>query len=420
MIDSDGLLQRHLPVLKYDSQEHYFADSAAEWTDNPGNLLSRADGTPIASATPAGGESKLELAFLQETSYANSQDVLDTDVIGDPSRSYREQANRLHEDERYRNRIYGRAQVDSHGRTWLQYWFFYFYNDYNLIGSFIHAGRHEGDWEMIQIRLDEAQEPDCAVYAQHNSAEVRRWDQVDRVPGTDQPLVYVARGSHASYFEPGTLWTGYWFDLADGKRRSPALTLEIVREGRPEWRWMEWPGYWGDTRKGYGWLDSGSPRGPCRHDQWDDPSRLVSTADAAAEPRGAARPSLPPAPRVTTSRRGEDLRLLYEAEGGDAAGLPDDALRAAGPEPVGLVVTVNSPDDKAPPSSYAIPIANRTGEVTVPARFDPSKRYDVYVSTATANGLSSESVRCDIDPIDGRRRPGAASIFRMLPRRSRP
>ena len=33
------LLQRHIPVLRYDSQEPYFADAASEWTDNPGNQL---------------------------------------------------------------------------------------------------------------------------------------------------------------------------------------------------------------------------------------------------------------------------------------------------------------------------------------------------------------------------------------------
>ena len=31
------------PGLKYDSMEQYFCDSAAEWTDNPGNELRRAD-----------------------------------------------------------------------------------------------------------------------------------------------------------------------------------------------------------------------------------------------------------------------------------------------------------------------------------------------------------------------------------------
>jgi hypothetical protein len=44
MGEHDDLLRRHQPGLKYDSMEQYFCDSAAEWTDNPGNELRRADG----------------------------------------------------------------------------------------------------------------------------------------------------------------------------------------------------------------------------------------------------------------------------------------------------------------------------------------------------------------------------------------
>ena len=54
MGEHDDLLRRHQPGLKYDSMEQYFCDSAAEWTDNPGNELRRADGrTRSASCWPA-------------------------------------------------------------------------------------------------------------------------------------------------------------------------------------------------------------------------------------------------------------------------------------------------------------------------------------------------------------------------------
>ena len=111
---------------------------------------------------------------------------------------------------------------------------------------FIHAGLHEGDWEMIQIHLSHGK-PDHAVYAQHKVAEGRDWRQVDLLPRTQRPIVSVARGSHASYFEPGTQWTGQWFDHADGKRRSPELELEVTDESEPKFRWLRWPGRWGTS-----------------------------------------------------------------------------------------------------------------------------------------------------------------------------
>jgi|SRR5450755_1320530 hypothetical protein len=55
-VDPAALLHRHVPVLRYDSQEPYFADAASEWTDNPGNQLRRADGTVIAVASADSGQ----------------------------------------------------------------------------------------------------------------------------------------------------------------------------------------------------------------------------------------------------------------------------------------------------------------------------------------------------------------------------
>src|SRR3954467_5437209 len=105
------LLERHKPFLKYDSHEAYFADSAAEWTDNPGNALKRADGTVLATA-----ENGLHLGFLGPT-YGPNAAAAKTDVISNPSRDYAKQARRLHADPKYRNRVYGRV-VDDGGDQW--------------------------------------------------------------------------------------------------------------------------------------------------------------------------------------------------------------------------------------------------------------------------------------------------------------
>jgi hypothetical protein len=387
MSTTTELLQRHRPFLKYDSHETYFADSAAEWTDNPGNRLLAKDGTELA----VGGKT-LGLTFLGDR-YPDGRKASAGDRISDPSKKYADQARALHSNPAYANRVYGHAVSDGDGHTWLQYWFFYFYNDYNLIGPFIKAGLHEGDWEMIQIHL-RGENPDHAVYAQHKIAEGRDWRQVDILPGTQRPIVYVARGSHASYFEPGTQWTGHWFDHADGKRRSPELTLEVVDETLPAFGWLRWPGRWGDTKAAGSPLDSDSPTGPAVHDQWRDPLKLEGSARAhmlaAAGPEGP--PPIPPSPpRITADWQEDRIVVRYEVFSGQGDVWPD-----------GLVVTVNSPDEHAPPTTERFAVKKHGGTVKLKTSVDPANRYDLYASVATPDAMASESVRVDLAP----RRPG--------------
>src|SRR2546423_14031697 len=136
MAAHEELLRRFAPQLEYDSQETFFADSAAEWTDNPANVLRREPETGteqvILAAAPRGeGQPKLTLDFLGELNYANGARVHPGDQISDSRRDYRDQYARLREP-RYANVAYGRAASDRDGRLWLQYWFWYFYNDYTL------------------------------------------------------------------------------------------------------------------------------------------------------------------------------------------------------------------------------------------------------------------------------------------------
>jgi hypothetical protein len=149
--DPAALLQRFQPQLRYDSQEAFFADSAAEWTDNPRNVLRRATKpgdapSIIAAATPGGTQPQLSLEFLGHPSYANGALSERGDNISDPAGDYRNQYVALRTRGGYANRMYGRALADSHGQLWLQYWFFYFYNDYNLAGNFGLHTRAIGRW----------------------------------------------------------------------------------------------------------------------------------------------------------------------------------------------------------------------------------------------------------------------------------
>ena len=381
------LLQRHAPVLRYDSQEPYFADAASEWTDNPGNQLKRADGTVIAAATPTGGQPALSLGFLGPARYANGAPAHADDRIGVTSKDYVAQAQAMHAQPRYSNRVYGHAATGSEdGRLWLAYWFFYFYNDYNLIGPFIKAGLHEGDWEMIQLRLDPTGAvPDLAVYAQHTHAGQRPWNQVERVG--DQPVVYPARGSHASYFSAGAHWTGAWFDFADGKRLAPPLALQILSDVADVDGWAVWPGLWGGTTPppdDTNPLDDSSPSGPGGHAQYKNPDVLLATA-VAHEAALAAAPAPPPptAPTVSATAVGRDLQVTY------------DTHTVA---PSGLVVAVGDLHDPAPPTIHRVPIDTSSGTVTIPdAGADASQTVHVSVATTDSSGspATPTSVRAD-------------------------
>src|SRR4051812_33291690 len=257
MTDPSVLLERHKPRLVYDSHEVYFADAAAIWTDSRANVLKRSNGAIVARPP------QLSLAYL--SAYAAAA----TDMIGDTTRSYAANAARLHRQPQYRDRVHGHARKDAQGRLWLQYWLFYYYNDYQLLGP-LSGGNHEGDWELVQLRLDANEKPAQLVFSQHKLAESRAWQDAPKAGNT--PIVYVARGSHANYFAKGSHWTGNWFDQADGKGPQITPTLEVLTDTAPGW--VLWPGFWGDTKAGILPLDSNSPVSPGVRPHWLDPSAL--------------------------------------------------------------------------------------------------------------------------------------------------
>jgi hypothetical protein len=371
MSDAHALLARHSPRLVYDSQEAYFADSAAIWTDAGTNVLIRANGTRLARPP------QLSLGFLGPHAYADGTSVLADDVIGDTTKDYARHAAAIHAKPQYRDRVHGHARRDKDGRLWLQYWFFYFYNDFQLAGPLLTGGKHEGDWEMIQIRLDANDAPVEAVFAQHAGAERHDWSFVAKAPGAPQtPLVYIARGSHASYFRAGTFWTGVWFDHADGK--GPAIAPQLVDLGDPAPGWATWPGFWGDTKATSSPLDSTSPRGPGGHAQWGNPAVLVQTAARTAAARKPPPPPLLPAPAVSARRAGDRLLVAYDAPG---------------PPPAALVVAVRPAGSKDPALTYPVAVDRASGEVEVPhpAAGDTPLEVSVRSAAGTVSSPAAEA-----------------------------
>jgi hypothetical protein len=256
-----ALLERFAPSLGFDPQDAHratAADTLAEW---PANRLARDDGAVIADGDD------LALATLSEypcglTAAADDRLIGGSDPV----------AAALVLQERHPPLAYGRIVRTGDGRTWLQYWLFYYDNPKHLFGW----GRHQGDWELVQVGLDAAGTPDTVTASQHEHGETRPFRAV---APEGRPAVYVAPFSHANYFEPRTR---FYFPGADhpfggGPR--------VVPEVRPFGEWARWPGRWGADRGRplAGLAPIGrSPAGPAHQARrWDDPAGFAAPPPAA-------------------------------------------------------------------------------------------------------------------------------------------
>jgi hypothetical protein len=281
-IDYAALMTAFKPTMRYTSDENYFADSAEMMTYWEGNSLRRSENVfqpeKIADHDVDTIEPTLRLDLLGSSyqppipSRFNPPKEIDQLVQGgDPQ----DAANAMRV-EGFANRAYARAVYGTSGKLWIQYWFFYYYNDWNEVSVF---GKHQGDWEMIQVGLDDDLDPTRVVYSRHKYEHAARcgFDDV-AVSGTTSPEVFVARGSHASYFESGSteleelsLW-GQDISVDDvhwGDREvSPQPAIEAVTG---ELNFLGWPGDWG--------IDGGSPKAPSVQQHWKDPEKFWDDAD---------------------------------------------------------------------------------------------------------------------------------------------
>ena len=141
--------------------------------------------------------------------------------------------------------VYCRVTKDSTS-TVVQYWFFYAYNNAPL-------NDHEGDWEMMELVLDTAQNPTWVAYSQHLKGQRALWGDVEKVDST-HPVVYVARGSHANYFRPYQGRLGLENDEvgADGLNLKPSDVKPILlgemgtAYHNSSQDWLTYGGRWGN------------------------------------------------------------------------------------------------------------------------------------------------------------------------------
>ena len=243
--------------------------------------------------------------------------------------------------------------------------------------------------------------PDVAVYAQHRHGARRRWQDVEKQRGRpDTPVVYVARGSHASYFQRGRHKTDAWYDVADGRRPAPKLALEIVSDATHPW--LRWPGRWGDTMaRDKLDIDQTSPTGPGTKAHWRNPDLLLDDA----RPSLLSRP--PRAPDVQLTR-GTDERLQIRYDFGDRD-----------PKPLALVVTINSRNEEGVPpitSTFEDVARKPKGTIATEIPLHPAHHYDVYASTVAGDPpAASESQLTLIDALEPeRQRPFTQEVAQKI------
>ncbi len=214
MPDADPLLVKYRPLLVVLPQDPARYRPWSRWWQRPAGprgdyhpcsaefflgfvLLREEPKSWMAGETNAGEDGPTGLDQLRRIVESASPDqTVDWEIDLAPIRSqdavqaWPAYATMLREAGPFRPVVYGR-KVAQGGRTCLQYWFLYVYNDA--------PNKHEGDWEMVTLELSPEGVPVQAGYAGHASGFRRPWSAVKTVGA--RPVVYVARGSHAAYFE---------------------------------------------------------------------------------------------------------------------------------------------------------------------------------------------------------------------------
>jgi hypothetical protein len=167
------------------------------------------------------------------------------------------------------------AREEGHSGFALQYWFFWYFNQFNDL--------HEGDWEGMQITFEaEApatalhEEPSEVILFQHAGGERADWQDGKVQKEGTHPIVYPAAGSHATFYdsavyvENGQHGSGLGCDnttepLRELKLRPILMPNEVKSKG--PFAWTDYYGRWGEKEKGY----NNGPTGPQTKTVWSEP-----------------------------------------------------------------------------------------------------------------------------------------------------
>ncbi|MBN9624195.1 MAG: hypothetical protein J0H06_14820, partial [Actinobacteria bacterium] len=180
------------------------------------------------------------------------------------------------------------AREEGHPGFALQYWFFWYFNQFNDL--------HEGDWEGMQITFEADtpaaalhEEPSEIILFQHAGGERADWEDGKVQKEGTHPIVYPAAGSHATFYdsavyvENGQHGSGLGCDnttepLRELRLRPILMPEQVVSKG--PFAWTDYYGRWGEKEKGF----NNGPTGPQTKTQWREPFAWMA-AQRTTSPR---------------------------------------------------------------------------------------------------------------------------------------
>lgn len=196
--ERDLAASSNAPILYADPNDGYLLTDPEDYI--AGSTVTTLDGTPVDDP----------VAYLQENPDAelvmNAGDV--SNPTPDATKTY--------------------YQYDPATNS-ITYFYFYPNNDGPQGGSQVgDLQNHEGDWERVTVQLDANFQPTTVYYSSHSGSSSMPWSQVVKENG--RPVVFVAAGSHANFFVPGTYHSE--FATADDRTvADPASGLRIDTQG---------------------------------------------------------------------------------------------------------------------------------------------------------------------------------------------
>jgi hypothetical protein len=168
------------------------------------------------------------------------------------------------------------AREPGHSGFALQYWFYYYFNQFNDL--------HESDWEGMQLVFHagspaealDGGSPYEIVLFQHSGGEHADWDRSKLQRRGNHPVVFSAAGSHATFY-------GSALYLGNGQNGSgvgcdntttPLITVTprpiLLPDFPPShgaFAWLSFTGRWGQREAGF----NNGPTGPNTKTVWREP-----------------------------------------------------------------------------------------------------------------------------------------------------